>query len=172
MKKKVLVTYNMFRSGYAELVEKYDVTFPPDGAESFTYEEVLRMIPEYDALQSMFNFPVDKQLMDAGVKLKIISNYAVGYDNDFILVKAYRALRDSIGISLPRYDKNTTEYYIIPVNNTQEAWEAQENKLGAFSKKDFEVKRKELGKPIFFGEGEITSALGRGMPRPYNTCDR
>ena len=81
MKKKVLVTYNMFRSGYAELVEQYDVTFPPDGAESFTYEEVLRMIPEYDALQSMFNFPVDKQLMDAGVKLKIISNYAVGYDN-------------------------------------------------------------------------------------------
>ena len=83
------------------------------------------------------------------------SVYAVGYDNDFILVKAYRALRilvkayralrDSIGISLPRYDKNTTEYYIIPVNNTQEAWEAQENKFGAFSKKDFEVKRKELG---------------------------
>ena len=73
------------------------------------------------------------------------SVYAVGYDDDFILVKAYRALRDSIGISLQRYDKNTTEYYIIPVNNTQEAWEAQENKFRAFSKKDFEVKRKELG---------------------------
>ena len=79
MKKKVLVTYNMFRSGYAELVEKYDVTFPPDGAESFTYEEVLRMIPEYDALQSMFNFPVDKQLMDAGVKIKKpVSGIAMG----------------------------------------------------------------------------------------------
>lgn len=73
------------------------------------------------------------------------SVYAVGYDDDFILVKAYRALRDSMGISLQRYDKNTTEYYIIPVNNTQEAWEAQENKFGAFSKKNFEVKRKELG---------------------------
>ena len=73
------------------------------------------------------------------------SVYAVGYDDDFILVKAYRALRDSIGISLQRYDKNATEYYIIPVNNTQEAWEAQENKFGAFSKKDFEVRRKELG---------------------------
>jgi hypothetical protein len=73
------------------------------------------------------------------------SVYAVGYDDDFILVKAYRALRDSMGISLQRYDKNTTEYYIIPVNNTQEAWEAQENKFGAFSEKDFEVKRKELG---------------------------
>ena len=43
--------------------------------------------------------------------------------------------------------KDTTEYYIIPVNNTQKAWEAQENKFGAFSKKDFEVKRKELGVP-------------------------
>ena len=73
------------------------------------------------------------------------SVYAVGYDDDFILVKAYRALRDSMGISLQCYDKNTTEYYIIPVNNTQEAWEAQENKFVAFSKKDFEVKRKELG---------------------------
>ncbi len=73
------------------------------------------------------------------------SVYAVGYDDDFILVKAYRALRDSMDISLQRYDKNTTEYYIIPVNNTQEAWEAQENKFRAFSKKDFEVKRRELG---------------------------
>ena len=73
------------------------------------------------------------------------SVYAVGYDDDFILVKAYRALKDSMGISLQRFNKNTTEYYIIPVNNAQEAWEAQENKYGAFSKKDFEVKRKELG---------------------------
>ena len=73
------------------------------------------------------------------------SVYAVGYDDDFILVKAYRALKDSMGISLQRYNKNTTEYYIIPVNNAQEAWEAQENKFGAFSKKGFEVKRKELG---------------------------
>lgn len=52
-----------------------------------------------------------------------------------------------MGIPLHRYDKNETEYYIIPVNNTQETWEAQENKFGAFSKKDFEVKRKELGVP-------------------------
>lgn len=71
--------------------------------------------------------------------------YAVGYDDNFILVKAYRALTDSMGIPLPQYDKNSTEYYIIPVNNAQEAWEAQENKFGAFSKKNFEVKRKELG---------------------------
>lgn len=75
------------------------------------------------------------------------SVYAVGYDDDFILVKAYRASKDSMGISLHRYDKNITEYYIIPVNNMQETWEAQENKFGAFNKKDFEIKRKELGVP-------------------------
>ncbi len=79
--KKVLVTYNMFREGYAELMERYDVTFPPDGVESFTYDEVLSMISEYDVLQSMFNFTVDRRLLDAAPKLKIVSNYAVGYDN-------------------------------------------------------------------------------------------
>ncbi len=73
------------------------------------------------------------------------SVYAVGYDDDFILVKAYRALKDSMGMSLHRYDKNTTEYFIITVNNAQEAWEAQENKFGPLSKKNFEIKRKELG---------------------------
>lgn len=79
--KKVLITYNMFREGYAELIEKYDVTLPPDGVETFTYEQVYEMIPEYDALLSMFNFPVNKSLMDHASKLKIVSNYAVGYDN-------------------------------------------------------------------------------------------
>lgn len=56
-KKKVLVTYNMWRDGYAELMQKYDVTFPPEGVESFSYDEVLGMIADYDALQSMYNFP-------------------------------------------------------------------------------------------------------------------
>ncbi|MBQ7823239.1 MAG: NAD(P)-binding domain-containing protein [Bacteroidaceae bacterium] len=79
--KKVLITYNMFREGYTELIEKYDVTLPPEGVETFTYDEVYEMIPAYDALLSMFNFPVDKKLMDHAGKLKIVSNYAVGYDN-------------------------------------------------------------------------------------------
>lgn len=73
------------------------------------------------------------------------SVYEVGHDDNFILVKAYRALRDSTGICLHRYDKNTTEYYIIPVNNEQESWEAQENKFGPFSRKDFEDKHKKIG---------------------------
>ena len=82
MKKRVLVTYNMFRTGYAELIRKFDVTFPPEGRETFTYDEVYEMIPEYDVLQSMFNFPVDRKLMERGLpRLELVSNYAVGFDN-------------------------------------------------------------------------------------------
>lgn len=78
---KVLATYNMFREGYSELMEKFDVTFPPEGQESFSYEEVLEIIHEYDVLHSMYNFPVTPELMDKAVNLKLVSNYAAGFEN-------------------------------------------------------------------------------------------
>jgi lactate dehydrogenase-like 2-hydroxyacid dehydrogenase len=71
----------MFREGFAELESKYDVTFPPDASRDFTFEETLEMIAEYEVLCSMFDFPVNKKLIDRAAKLKLISNYAVGYDN-------------------------------------------------------------------------------------------
>ncbi|MDL2282069.1 2-hydroxyacid dehydrogenase family protein [Parabacteroides sp. OttesenSCG-928-G06] len=77
--KKILVTYDMFREGFTELESKYEVTFP--SGRDFTYEEVLEMIADYDVLCSMFDFPVDKTLMDKGEKLQLIANYAVGYNN-------------------------------------------------------------------------------------------
>ena len=76
---KILVTYDMFREGFTELESRYDVTFP--GGRDFTYEEVLEMIPEYDVLCSMFNFPVNKELVDAAPNLKMVANYAAGYNN-------------------------------------------------------------------------------------------
>lgn len=77
--KKILVTYEMFQEGFAELKSKYEVTFPQ--GRDFTYEEVLEMIPEYDVLCSMFDFKVDKELIDSGERLQLIANYAVGYNN-------------------------------------------------------------------------------------------
>jgi lactate dehydrogenase-like 2-hydroxyacid dehydrogenase len=78
---KILVTYNMFREGFAELERRYDVTFPPDESRDFAFEEVQECIAEYDALCSMFDFPVNKELIHRAVRLKLVSNYAVGYDN-------------------------------------------------------------------------------------------
>ena len=76
---KILVTYDMFREGFTELESKYDVTFPD--YRDFTYDEVFQMIPEYDVLCSMFDFPVNKELIDHAPKLRLIANYAVGYNN-------------------------------------------------------------------------------------------
>ena len=76
---RILVTYDMFREGFAELESKYEVTFPK--GRDFTYEEVMEQIPEYDVLCSMFNFPVDKNLIDHAPKLRLVDNYAVGYNN-------------------------------------------------------------------------------------------
>lgn len=76
---KILVTYDMFREGFKELEEKYEVTFPE--GRDFTYEEVYEMLPDYDVLCSMFDFPVNKELIDHAPDLKLVSNYAVGYNN-------------------------------------------------------------------------------------------
>lgn len=76
---KILVTYDMFREGFTELESKYEVTFPE--GRDFTYEEVFEMIPEYDVLCSMFDFPVNQALIDHAPKLQLIANYAVGYNN-------------------------------------------------------------------------------------------
>ena len=72
---KILVTYDMFREGFKELEEKYEVTFPE--GRDFTYEEVYEMLPEYDVLCSMFDFPVNKELIDHAPNLRLVSNYAV-----------------------------------------------------------------------------------------------
>jgi lactate dehydrogenase-like 2-hydroxyacid dehydrogenase len=76
---KVLVAYNFMRDGFRELESRYDVTFPESSA--FSYEEILELIPEYDILCSMFDTPVDKSLIDKAINLKLVANYAVGYDN-------------------------------------------------------------------------------------------
>lgn len=62
-----------------------------------------------------------------------------GFDEQFILVKKYKELENY------RYDKSCLEYYIIPIDNTQYATDAQENCFGPFDEQGFEAKRRELG---------------------------
>lgn len=79
MKKKILITYNLPREGFAELTEHFELIFPKNA--SFSKEEVLERVAECDALLSMFNFVIDKEIIDAGKNLKIISNFGVGFNN-------------------------------------------------------------------------------------------
>jgi len=76
---KILVTYDMFREGFTELESNYDVTFP--SGRDFTREEVLDMIPDYEILCPMYDFKVNKELIDKATKLKLIANYAAGFNN-------------------------------------------------------------------------------------------
>ena len=78
---KILVTYNLPRLPFENLPSDWEITFPLN--EQMSREEILRLLPEYDVLLSIFHSHdlVDKEIIDAGSKLKLISNYGVGYNN-------------------------------------------------------------------------------------------
>lgn len=78
---KILVTYNLPRLPFENLPSDWEITFPLN--EQMSREEILRLLPEYDVLLSIFHSHdlVDKKIIDAGSKLKLISNYGVGYNN-------------------------------------------------------------------------------------------
>lgn len=76
---KILVTYDIPREPFKNLPADWEVTFPE--GEKLTKDEIIRMLPEYDILLAIFSRPIDKEIIDAGKKLKLISNYGVGYNN-------------------------------------------------------------------------------------------
>ncbi|MCQ2219293.1 MAG: 2-hydroxyacid dehydrogenase family protein [Paludibacteraceae bacterium] len=77
---KVLVTYNLPKEGFADYTSNFNFIFPENKA-SFTKEEIISRIGDVEALLSMFNLPIDKEIIDAGKNLKIISNFGVGFNN-------------------------------------------------------------------------------------------
>jgi len=77
--KKVLITTRLLPEGLQELQQQFEVCQPEK--DLFTEEELIRLIPEYDALISTFVFQINAKVMDAATKLKIIANYGVGYNN-------------------------------------------------------------------------------------------
>lgn len=79
MKKKILVTYNLFREGFNEATDDFEFIFPTE--KSFDKSEIITKISDCEALLSMFNLPIDKEIIDAGKNLKIISNFGVGFNN-------------------------------------------------------------------------------------------
>lgn len=77
-KKKVLVTGIVPKEGLTELMAKFDVTYS-DG-EPFSREYVLENLADYDGWLLMGQ-KGDKEMIDAGKNLKIISLNAVGFDH-------------------------------------------------------------------------------------------
>ena len=84
---KILVSYKIPAESFAKLGKEHTVTMPDK--EFFTTEELERLVPEYDVLLGMFTRPIENSVIDAGTRLKLISNFGVGYNN--IDVKYARA---------------------------------------------------------------------------------
>ncbi|OJV80526.1 NAD(P)-dependent oxidoreductase [Proteiniphilum sp.] len=78
--KKVLIAYRLKSEGLKALEGKYDVTLPVDKSY-FSKEEVLGIISDYEVLVPNFSFYTDKEIMDRAVKLELISNWGVGFNN-------------------------------------------------------------------------------------------
>lgn len=77
--KKVLITYNLNPEIAKELDGKVEYVLPKKSG--FRREEVLEMIADFDVLVPNFTFYTDKEIMDKGSKLELISNFGVGYNN-------------------------------------------------------------------------------------------
>lgn len=77
---KILVALDTVDEGFENICKNHQVIRPPKGYD-FTREEVCQLISDCDVLCSVFDMPIDKEVIDKGKKLKLIANYAVGYNN-------------------------------------------------------------------------------------------
>ena len=77
---RVLITEPIVDSVIEKLREKYRVDVGNRG-DFETEEQLISVIGEYDALLPMLSTPITPQVIDAGSKLKVIANHAVGYNN-------------------------------------------------------------------------------------------
>lgn len=77
---RILITEPIPESVIQYLSEFGDVTI---GEKGLYMEEdcLINDIPPYDALLSMLSNPVSKDVLLAGTNLKIVANFAVGYNN-------------------------------------------------------------------------------------------
>ena len=78
MKKKVLVTAGIPESGIKLLREKYDVQVLENG---HSRDDLMNAIKDCHGAVTLLSDTVDDALLSTATKLKIVANYAVGYNN-------------------------------------------------------------------------------------------
>ena len=76
----ILVAFDTLEAGFERLSQAHTLIRPPLGRD-FTPEELRELIPEADVLCSVFDIPIPAELIALGKRLRLIANYAVGYNN-------------------------------------------------------------------------------------------
>ena len=79
-KQKVFVTQNIPEKGIKLLQKYFQVKIYPKD-QVIPKNELLKEVKLCDALLCLLTDKIDQQIINANPKLKIISNYAVGFDN-------------------------------------------------------------------------------------------
>lgn len=80
MKPKVFITRAIPENGIAILKEHFEVEVWPEERE-IPREVLLEKVRDVDALVTMLSERIDSEVFDAAPRLRIVANYAVGYDN-------------------------------------------------------------------------------------------
>jgi lactate dehydrogenase-like 2-hydroxyacid dehydrogenase len=102
--KKVLIAYRLKPEGLKALEDKYEVTLPKE-TSYFTKQEVMEMIPAYEVFVPNFSFYTDKEVMERGKKLELISNYGVGFNNIDV---AYATEKGIVVTNIPNSTREPT----------------------------------------------------------------
>jgi glyoxylate reductase len=77
---KVFVTRRIPQEGLSLLEKKYDLEVNPNN-RVLRKEEIIKGLKGKDALLCLLTDKIDKDVINSEPKLKVISNYAVGFDN-------------------------------------------------------------------------------------------
>ncbi len=77
---KILVAFDTVREGFEVLEGEHTLIRPPQGRD-FTQRELEKLIVDCDVLCSVFDIPISAELMSKGKNLKLVANYAVGFNN-------------------------------------------------------------------------------------------
>lgn len=85
----VFVTRRLPGTALEKLCAHCNVTVNPED-RNITKEELIATVANQDALISMLSDPVDAEVIGAGQKLKVIANYAVGFNNIDIAAASQR----------------------------------------------------------------------------------
>jgi len=79
MKRKIILTQKYQDEAIRQLNEAFNLIIVEDSGKNLA--QVLRENPDAEAIISFLSDKIDKKMIDLGKNLKIIANYAVGYNN-------------------------------------------------------------------------------------------
>lgn len=90
MKPRIFITRKLTEEAVAPLHEKYDVRMWDEESVAVPRAVLLKEVAEADALWSVLADSINREVFEAGTKLKIVANMAVGYNNiDLEAAKEY-----------------------------------------------------------------------------------